>query len=75
LPKELNVVIAVPTAGMVRMGFAYSLCGLVSRVAAAGCPTRPESSIAMCLDVNESSVMAARAMSRFITGLVWVWVG
>lgn len=54
---EIRLAIAVPTAGMVRMGFAYSLCGLISAVAARGMPTRPEASLTISMDVVESSVI------------------
>lgn len=42
---------------MVRMGFAYSLAALISKLAAQGVPTRPESSMSVKMDVNESSVI------------------
>lgn len=54
---ELKVVVAVPTAGTVRMGFAASLAGMISKVAAHGIPTRPEASVALRMDVVESSVI------------------
>lgn len=54
--SELRIAICVPTAGVVPMGFAYSLAGMISKVAAQGIPTRPESQVVMSLDVNESSV-------------------
>lgn len=54
---DIRLVIAVPTAGTVRMGFAYSIAGLIARVAAEGIPTRPESVIAIRMDVVESSVI------------------
>jgi hypothetical protein len=56
-PADIRLTIAIPTAGMVRMGFAYSLAGLISKLAAQGVPTRPESSMSVKLDVNESSVI------------------
>lgn len=55
--ETIRLCIAIPTAGMVRMGFAYSLVGMVSKLAAHGCPTRPEASIEVKLDVVESSVI------------------
>lgn len=39
------------------MGFAYSLCGLTSYIAAKGLPSRPESAVTLSLDVVESSVI------------------
>ena len=39
------------------MGFAYSLCGLVSYIASNGIPSRPESVVTISLDVVESSVI------------------
>ena len=53
----IKLVIAIPTAGMVRMGFAYSLAGMVAHVAAHGCRTRPEATIELKMDIVESSVI------------------
>lgn len=44
---------------MVHMGFAYSLVGMVSKLAAQGLPTRPEASVEVKMDVVESSVIHA----------------
>jgi len=55
--SDIKLSIAIPTAGMVRMGFAYSLAGLIAYVASNHIPSRPESSIDMKLDVVESSVI------------------
>lgn len=61
------------------MGFAYSLAGLISKVAAQGIPTRPEASISVKLDVNESSVihtnreqLVARAIAENQTHLCFL---
>jgi len=53
--SDIRLVIAIPTAGTVRMGFAYSLAGMVAHVAANRIPSRPESSIELKIDVVESS--------------------
>lgn len=53
--KELKLVIAIPSAGMVRMGFAYSLAGMVASLASRRVPTLPDCSIEIKLDVVESS--------------------
>jgi hypothetical protein len=54
---DIKLVIGIPTTGTVAMGFAYSLCGLTSYIAARGIVTRPETSVTMSLDVVESSVI------------------
>ena len=76
---DIKLSIAIPTTGMVAMGFAYSLCGLVSYIAAKGIQTRPESAVAMSLDVVESSVIhsnreqiVARAIERECTHLMFL---
>jgi len=53
----IKLVIGIPTTGLVSMGFAYSLCGLTSYIAAKGISTRPESAIEVSLDIQESSVI------------------
>lgn len=53
----IKLVIAIPSAGMVRMGFAYSLAGLVGYLGADAIPSRPESTLEVKLDVVESSVI------------------
>ncbi len=75
----IKLVIAVPTAGSVRMGFAYSLAGMVSYVAANGVPSRPEAGIDMRMDVVESSVihtnreqLAKRAIDAGMTHLMFL---
>ncbi len=77
--KEIKVVVAVPTAGSVRMGFAASLAGMISKVAAHGMPTRPEASIALSMDVVESSVihtnreqLCKRAIAAEMTHLLFL---
>lgn len=61
------------------MGFAYSLAGMISCVAAKGIPNRPEASIAVRLDVVESSVihtnreqLARRAVEADMTHLMFL---
>jgi hypothetical protein len=76
---EIKLTIAIPTTGLVAMGFCYSLCGLVSYIASKGILTRPDSSVAMNLDVVESSVIhsnreqiVARAIERENTHLMFL---
>ena len=57
MSDKIDLVIAIPTAGMVRMSFAYSLAGLISATAARGMPTRPEATLTVCMDIVESSVI------------------
>lgn len=54
---DIKLVIGLPTTGLVSMGFAYSLCGLTSYIAAKGLPSRPESVVSLSMDVVESSVI------------------
>ena len=56
-PSDIPLVIAVPTAGMVRMDFAASMTGLVSYLAANCLPSRPESQVQVSIDVAQSSVI------------------
>lgn len=53
--NDIRLIIAVPTAGTCRMGFCYSVAGLIACVAARGIPSRPEASIDIKMDVVESS--------------------
>jgi len=53
--SEVRLVVAVPTAGMVNMGFACSLAGMISYTAANAVKTLPECSIQIKLDVVQSS--------------------
>jgi len=55
--NHIKLVIGIPTAGKVYMGFAYSLVGMVSKLAAQGCSTLPEATIECSMDVIESSVI------------------
>lgn len=75
----IKLVIGIPTTGSVGMGFAYSLCGLVSYIAAHGIKTRPESIVEVSLDVQESSVIhtnreqiVARAIEKKATHLLFL---
>ena len=54
---HIKLTIGIPTAGRVCMGFAYSLVGMVSKLAAHGLPTLPEATIECNMDVVESSVI------------------
>ena len=79
MSDEIRLVIAIPTAGTCRMGFAYSLAGMISKVAADGIPTRPEASVAIRMDVVESSVihtnreqLARRAIDADMTHLMFL---
>jgi GT2 family glycosyltransferase len=53
--REIKIAVCIPTAGSVRMSFAYSLCGMLTCVAAKGVPTIPDASVTMSLKVLESS--------------------
>lgn len=53
----IDLVIAVPTAGSVRMGFAYSLATLIAKVSAQGISSRPGETLSVSMDVAESSVI------------------
>lgn len=53
--SRIKIAVAIPTAGSVRMSFAYSLCGLVASFAGRKIPTVPEAEITMHLTVLESS--------------------
>jgi hypothetical protein len=52
---DVKLVIGVPTAGRVPMGFAYSLAGMIAKVGAHRIPTIPEATIEVCMDIVESS--------------------
>lgn len=54
--EKIKLVIAIPTAGMVRAGFAYSLAGMIAKLSQ-GCPTRPEAELLISMDLQESSVI------------------
>jgi hypothetical protein len=61
------------------MGFAYSLCGLTSYIAAKGLPSRPESTVSLSIDVVESSVIhtnreqiVSRAIANDATHLLFL---
>ena len=53
--SEIHIHLAVPTAGMVPMPFAYSLAGLVANFAANKVPTVPEATIKLSLRIVQSS--------------------
>jgi hypothetical protein len=76
---EIKLVIGVPTTGLVSMGFAYSLCGMTSFIAAGKIKSRPEASIEVSMDVQESSVIhtnreqiVSRAIERGATHLLFL---
>lgn len=76
---DIRLVIAIPTAGMVRMGFAYSLAGMVASLATRRVPTVPEAQIDVKLDVVESSnwitnreQLAKRALDANMTHLMFL---
>jgi hypothetical protein len=52
---DVKLVIAIPTAGKVPMGFAYSLAGMIAKIGAHRIPTLPEATIEICMDIVESS--------------------
>lgn len=55
--NDIRLVIAVPTAGTVRMDFAASMMGLISYLASNCLPSRPESKVQVSIDVAQSSVI------------------
>src|SRR5512139_3888099 len=76
---DIKLTIGIPTAGRVCMGFAYSLVGMVSKLAAHGLPTLPEATIECNMDVVESSVIhtnrekiVARAIENGRTHLMFL---
>jgi len=76
--EVIKLVIAVPTAGMVRSGFAYSLAGMVAKLSQ-GLPTRPEAELMLTIDMQESSVihsnreqLVKRAIEREHTHLMFI---
>lgn len=52
---HIKLVVAIPTAGRVPMGFAYSLSGMIAKVAADKVPTMPEATLEISMDIVESS--------------------
>jgi len=54
---DIKLVIAVPSAGLVRMDFASSLAGLISKLASDCMPTRPECALEVSIDIAMSSVI------------------
>lgn len=77
--SEIKLVIAVPTAGTVRMSFAYSLAGMIASIGARKIPTVPEASIDIRMDVVESSnwitnreQLAKRAVDSGMTHLLFL---
>ena len=55
MSNRIKIAISIPTAGTVRMSFAYSLAGLIASFAGRKVPTVPEAEITMHLAVLESS--------------------
>jgi hypothetical protein len=55
MSESIKIVIGVPTAGRVPMGFAYSLAGMVASIGARRIPTVPEAKIEVSMDIVESS--------------------
>lgn len=51
----VRLVVAIPTAGTVAMGFAYSLAGMIACIGANRFPSLPEATVEVVLDVVESS--------------------
>jgi hypothetical protein len=52
---DVKLVIGIPTAGKVPMGFAYSLAGMIAKIGAHRIPTLPEAIIEVSMDIVESS--------------------
>ncbi len=57
MSDNIRLSIAIPTAGTVKMGFAYSLAGLIGHISANAIPSRPEATIEVKMDIVESSVI------------------
>ena len=55
MTDPIKLVICIPTAGTVRMGFAYSLAGMIAKLGADRVPTIPEAVVEVKMDVIESS--------------------
>lgn len=77
--NEIKLVIAIPTAGTVRMSFAYSLAALIASIGARRIPTVPEATINVQMDVVESSnwitnreQLAKRALDAGMTHLLFL---
>ena len=53
----IKLVVAVPTTGMVRSGFSFSLALMLARAATCNITTRPNTALEISLDQQESSVI------------------
>jgi len=78
MSDTIKLAIAIPTAGMVRAGFAYSLAGAIGRLTQ-GISTRPESGIEIAVDMQESTVihsnrelLAKRALTSGKTHILFI---
>lgn len=74
----MKIVIAIPTAGRVPMGFAYSLASLTSMLSAEGCPSAKEA-VEFSMDIMESSnwihnreVLVSRAIKSDATHILFL---
>jgi hypothetical protein len=67
--KEIRLTIAIPTAGLVRMEFAYSLAGLVTRFAKEALPSRPNEKFHATISVAAGSVIHANRENLVQTAL------
>lgn len=56
MSETIKLLIGIPTAGMVRAGFAYSLAAMVGNLSK-GVKTRPEADLEISMDMQESSVI------------------
>lgn len=79
MKADLRLMVAIPTAGRVPIGFATSLTGMVARFATTKVPTMPEKSITLSLRVLESSnwitnreKLARQAVDEDFTHIVWL---
>lgn len=79
MQQELKLLIAVPTAGMVPIGFTYSLTSLVSYHSTFGIPSRKESRVSMAIEVRQSSCiqsnrekLAKSAIEQGMTHLLFI---
>lgn len=78
MADTIKLVVAVPTTGLVRSGFAYSLAGMLAKITT-GIRTRPEAGLEIAMDMQESSVihsnreqLAKRAVKNGFTHLLFL---
>ena len=77
--NEIKLAIGIPTIGLCRTGFAYSLAGLIGYIAAKGITTLPDCKVDAMIDCQESTnlltnreQLVARAIERGKTHLMFL---